>query len=403
MKIRLTTYNLLLACSFLALAFLLTHYLFVGITTLPSEGDSINIHIPIAQRILSGKILLPLNHNIDSMYPAASELILALFIGLHFSLNLYNVLAIVLLFFTLVALGRTFTLSKPMSIFFAISITTLYGVLRYVDTQKIDVWMLVFYALSLLLLKKSKKGIRDFFLLGITLGMVIGSKYSGPFYAIILLCFYLKDLVKQLNVYKFFIFFIPLCILGATWYIRNYSNFGNPFYPQPFLFFTGDPHALYYAWPYWKVALMFPQLVVNAFISEYMIWVVTLVILPIVLFGNVLFKKFPEINSEKRILFLGIINFIFFIFLPSAPAHDYTAIVYGIRYSFPAFLVLQLSLFCIAKKYNLDKLLAIVVFTNLIFLLLPVNYHAKLLFLFVPIITILILFTFRYFKIVEDK
>lgn len=390
MKGKVTITNILLIFSSIVFMFILFHYIFLGFTTLPTEGDSINIHIPIARKILAGKILLPVNHNIDSMYPAASELILSIFLGLQAPLNLYNIFALLMLFVTLFFLGKTFNLSKNLSIYFSFSICSLYDVLRYANTQKIDIWMLIFYALSLLFLQKQKKRTQDFLLLGIFFGMFVGSKYSAPFYGVILLIFYFKSFLKYLNMQRFFVFIFPLFLLGISWYIRNYINFGNPFFPQPFLFFKGESHSLYYSWPYWKIALEYPREVFNAFISEYMIWVLLLIVLPLLWFGNMLFKKFQDINSIQKILFLGIVNFIFFIFLPSAPAHDYNAIVFGIRYSLPAILILFLSFFCIAKKYKLGRLVTIITFANMSFLLLPINYHAKLLFLYVPATTIFI-------------
>ena len=62
---------------------------------MPSEGDSLNYHIPIAKNILSGNIIFQKNIiEIEQWYPGATEVILGLFILLHIPLNLFNVLAI---------------------------------------------------------------------------------------------------------------------------------------------------------------------------------------------------------------------------------------------------------------------------------------------------------------------
>lgn len=371
----------------------------MGVTTQPSEGDSVNLHIPTAKRIIAGRILSPNTRGLSDMYPASSEFILATFMVLHVPLNLYNVLAIVVLFFALVPLGKSFGLSKNASLMLAFSLCSLYGVLRYADTQKIDIWLLVFYAFSLLLIQKPEKKLSYFAKLGFTLGMVAGSKYSGPFWVIILLGFYFTDVIKHLSIGRFLAFFVPFSLVGLIWYIRNYVNFGDPFYPQAFLFFKGDPHVQYYAWPYWKIAINFPSEFLNALISEYMVWVLSIVMLVVICIGNIFFKMFQRIRPVRKLLLLGLVNFVFFLLLPAAPIHNYTAIVYDIRISFPALMVMILTVFCIANIYKQTELLTYIVFGNMLFVISPFPYHPKLIFVFILSFTILILSLTRVLKI----
>ncbi len=389
----------MLLLSSVIVIYLLIHYIFVGITTLPSEGDSIHQHIPNAKAILAGKIFFSHKNTEISSYPATSEAILAAFMLLHIPLNLYNVLAIVVLFFALVHLGQAFGLSKNSSLMLAFSLFSLNGVLRYADTQKIDIWLVVFYAFSLLLLQKPEKKLSYFVKLGFTLGLVVGSKYSGPLWVIILLGFYFKNFIQHLNVGRFLAFLLPFSIFGLSWYIRNYLTFGNPFYPQPFLFFKGDPHSLLYAWPYWRIAISFPGELLNALISDYMVWVVSIVFLAVICVGNLFFKKFQSIHPVRKVLLLGLVNFVYFLFLPAAPIHKYTAIVYDIPISFPALLTMMLTVFCIAKIYKQTELLTFIAFANMIFVISTFPYHPKLIFGFVLLFTVLILSLVRVLHI----
>jgi len=391
--------NILILLASVIVLYLFIHYTFNGITTQPSEGDSIHQHIPNAKAILAGKIFYSSKNTEISSYPAASEAILAVFMLLHIPLDLYNVLAIVVLFFAIVPLGQAFGLSKNSSLMLAFSLCSLYGVLRYADTQKIDIWLLVFYAFSLLLLQKPEKKLSYFVKLGFTLGMVAGSKYSGPFWVILLLGFYFKNVIQNLNWGRFLAFLVPFSIVGVSWYIRNIIAFGDPFFPQAFLFFKGDPHVQYYAWPYWKIAISFPGELFNALISEYMTWVVSIVLLVVIGIGNLFFKQFQSINPVRKVLLLGLVNFVYFLFLPAAPIHNYTAIVYDIRISFPALLTMMLTVFCIAKIYKQTELIAFIAFANMIVVISTFPYHPKLIFGFVLLFTVFMLWLARVLKI----
>ncbi len=391
--------NILIILASVIVIYLLIHYTFNGITTQPSEGDSVHMHIPTAKAILAGKIFYSNSNTGINSYPASSEGILAAFMLLHIPLDLYNVLAIVVLFFAIVPLGQAFGLSKNASLMLAFSLCSLYGVLRYADTQKIDIWLLVFYAFSLLLLQKPEKKLSYFVKLGFTLGMVAGSKYSGPFWVFILLGFYFKNFIQNLSWGRFLAFLVPFSLLGVSWYIRNIIAFGNPFYPQAFLFFKGNPHLQYYAWPYWKIAISFPGELFNALLSEYMVWVVSIVFLAVICIGNLFLKQFQSVNPVRKVLLLGLVNFVYFLFLPAAPIHNYTAIVYDIRISFPALLTMMLTLFCIAKIYKQTELLMFIVFANMIFVISAFPYHPKLIFGFVLLFTVLILSLVRVLKI----
>ena len=88
-------------------------------------------------------------------------------------------------------------------------------------------------------------------LAGITAGILLGSKGSGPLFAIIILSaiivqefikyhkqIYAKtpeekfDLIKDSVISYIIYFFLPLIMLGSYWYIKNWMLYGNPVYPM---------------------------------------------------------------------------------------------------------------------------------------------------------------------------
>lgn len=168
--------------------YILVSYFFIGTTTVPDEGDSLGYHIPLAKAFLDGKILDP--HKIVAApflkySPASSEGILSIFYFLHISPNLYNVLGVIFFFFALLYLATNFGLKKELRIVFASSVVMLNGIVRWIDTQVIDIYLASFFVLVLALSHKPEKKVSYFLKLGIVVGMMIGSKYTGLFFALV--------------------------------------------------------------------------------------------------------------------------------------------------------------------------------------------------------------------------
>lgn len=82
-----------------------------------------------------------------------------------------------------------------------------------------------------------------FALSGLTAGILLGTKGSGPFYVMILMAFVLiresillmqnKNLKQNLKQYVLYVtsFIIPVFLTGGYWYIKNWAVYGNPLYP----------------------------------------------------------------------------------------------------------------------------------------------------------------------------
>src|SRR3989338_5743730 len=202
--------------------FIILQGFYAGITSSPKELDSVMYHIPIAKSYLTGDIFSsPKSPILHRFFPGASEGILALFILFHVPLNLYNVLGVLCLFFTCYVLGKRAGLSKDMSVIFAVSFSSLTAVTRWMNVQIVDVWMAVFYSIALALLIKPERNVSYFLKLGIVIGMILGTKYSGPLFIAILILFFGKNTLRFLSFQKAFLFLIPVFILGLFWYLRN--------------------------------------------------------------------------------------------------------------------------------------------------------------------------------------
>lgn len=363
-------------------------YFYIGITTIPREGDSLGYHIPLAKSFLDGRILDP--HNIVAApflkySPASSEGILSLFYLLHIPPNLYNVLGVILFFFSLLYLAKKFGLNREISAVFATGIATLTGIVRWMDTQIIDIYLALFFVMGLALLQKPERKISYFLKLGFFIGMLIGSKYTGLLFAFVLLLIYAKKILKFISLKNVTFFAVPVLLFGGAWYLRNYFVTGNPLYPQGFLFFKD---AGYDILEFQVGSVVVSSLygffgTVNALISEYMVWVLSV---PIVLFfiARTFLKKDLKLpRGLVALTIVGVLNLIIYTFLPSDNKDHIMVSV--LRYSYPAFIPFILGLFLLAEKFKKAIPISIVALGNMMWVGFPVVYNPKLIFIYLPI------------------
>ncbi len=367
--------------------YILVAYFYIGLTNIPREGDSLNYHIPIAKSYLNGDIFFPekikgavfLKHS-----PGASEGILSILYLFGIPPNLYNVFGVIFLFFSLLFLGKNFKLSRELNVIFATSIVTLNGIVRWLDTQIIDIYLAAFFVLSLALLKNPEKKISYFIKLGLVLGMLIGSKYTGMLFASVLFIIFIKNLLPFLSFRNIVAFATPFFLVGLSWYLRNYLRTGNPTYPQGFLFFKDAGFDILKFQVIKVVTGSWYGLIgtLNAFISEYMVWVLAV---PISLYSGVkkLLKRTSDDKGIYSLLLVGILNLVIYAFLPS-DNKDYI-MVSVIRYSYSAMIPFILALFLVAKKLKKEKVLGVVTISSMMWVGFPTLYNPKLVFVFIPI------------------
>lgn len=370
---------------------LVVQFIYFGITTSIQgiyESDSIIFHIPIAQSLAKFSFM-PVNLTLGLGYlPATAEAILSLFINLHLPLNLFNVLALVLLFVISKKVAESFGISKEMSIIYAVTVTTLQSVLRWPLTQSEDIWVVVFFLSVLYLLRNPKRSNKYFLALGICTGMLTGMKFSGLIFTVLVLIFFGKDTFKKIKFWNLSLFFIPLVVLGFSWYIRNYILVGNPIYPIGLFSIKGNPDYFSLNSSNWSIAAnvfnnpSYIWKVISALFSEFFIWVFSLV-LPFYL----LIKK-NEDMVLKKLSIIAVLIFIISIF--AFPAES---LVSNMRHIYPLMTILMLEAFIYFEKRKLQ--IATLSLLACIFPLMNLDYHPKILILaFIP--TFYLIFINRY-------
>lgn len=356
-------------------------FLYFGITTTPeilNESDSLIYHIPIAKGFSEGNFIPPKILQGLGFYPSASELILAVFILLRIPLNTFGILAFVLLFYFAKKTAETFGLSKETSIIYAGSIVTLQSVLRWPLNQTVDIWLAVFFLASLYLFKRPAQEDKYFLSLGIANGFLIGTKYSGLPFLLILILIFGGELFHKINFRKLLIYLIPVLVFGLSWYFRNTLLTGNPLYPANFFFLQGDPEFSRVDSASWSVLgniFKHPAFLLKFFealIGEFLVWCFTFFVAIYVLWKRNFSKEVFKLSLVGMLTFL-----IFLIFLPASP------IVSNLRYIYPSIFVLVLSTFLMFKR-KLELLFALC-FISAIFSVINLSYHPKILVLsFIP-------------------
>jgi len=363
---------------FLTLFIVLTiQFLYFGLTTTPQElheSDSLTYHIPIATEFTKGTIVPPkISQGLGYNMPA-SELILAVFILLKLPLNTFGVLAFVLLFFAAKKCAEAFGLDKETAIIFAGVVVTLQSVLRWPLNQTVDIWLAVFFLTSLALLKNQKSTYRYFLTLGIANGFLIGTKYSGLPFSLIIFVLFGKQAFSKITFKQSLVYITPVFIFGLGWFVRNYFLTGNPVYPAGVLFFKGAPDYSkggLFSWNLVGAIIQnpsFPWKVIEAMFSEFLIWAFAFM-LPIYVFWK---RKFSE--DVFKLNLAGILIFITFAFL-----FPYSPIISNQRLIYSSISVLILSAFLLFQKK--ETLLFGACLLSAMFSLINLNYYPKLLLL----------------------
>ncbi len=378
--------------AFVFFVHMIVTYSYYGIISIPVEGDSLAYHIPIARDIISGRILNPTFYL--GFYPSVGEIILAAFIFLTIPLNLYNIAALITLSFGIFFLGKYFRLSRESSLLLSISITSSHVFLRWLHSQVIDIWFAVFFVGSLIAFERLKKHAKSFFYVGLFIGLLIGTKYSGPLFACVIIVSYLRSLIINCTLKNLIAFLIPVMVLGGFWYVRNVITIGNPIYPQPFLHFQGFKGWSIFNIQMGEALFSYPLLFFNAIFAEFMLWWIAIMVVYIVTFFH---KKTRGIilQKYKRVLFPSIISFFIWLLLPTS--NEYNIIVSSFRYSYPFYIYAMLYLSIIAQTHKKEYVLVLLLFLS--FSLLPsLSYTPKL-----GIVTFIVLVLLYYIRVLIVK
>lgn len=379
--------------SLVIFAFLLLYYFVQGATSKVLEGDSVAYHIPISQLILAGKIynpaLAPFSPLIDrgTIYsPGTSEMILAIFTMLHIPINLFDWVGIILLFFVVRHLAKTYGFSNDYSTIFSSTIASLHVIIRWLLSQTIDVWLACFFVITLILLRNPKKTWRYFLSLGVAMGMFFGSKYSAPIFSVFLLVVLGKPVLKSLNLRRLIVFLIPFSILGLSWYVRNYILTGNPYYPTNSLFLHLKGYQNDWTiFPVWRSIIVWSggyKVWINAFVSEYTVWCLAFLAVPII-FSLTLKRLNKNLRNDiTKLLLIAYPCFFAYLFFPSGFYPN--LVTSGFRYTYSPMILLIIVIFIFAKRFAKEEVLGIIAVTNM--LIMPeLSYHPKILMALIPV------------------
>ena len=373
--------------------FIIIYFIYAALTTTPEglkEVDSLTYHIPIAKTLAEGKLFsVPETATGIEYYPAISESILALFIKLGLPLGLFNVLGLSLLLYICVRLGLLYGLKENEAIVFGVSVASLNTIVRLIPAQKNDIWLAIFFLWSLYLLSKPKEKFSYFLTLGLSLGFLIGVKYSGILFAFVLLVVFWKRLLKVVNRYRLITLVGPVLVFGFFWYLRNYLIIGSPFYPVSILGFPGNPQFYYYV--AFKTLLSSKGFILwtQSFISEYLIWVMA----PLAIIYFLLKKERKRLFKDLcPLIIIGFLSIIVYLRLPTALIRQ--NIISNLRFTYPAMIPFMLTIFLLAKKLRVSEKLNAIALLNSFAILPQLAYRPKIIFVWLLTIVVIV----NYFK-----
>jgi hypothetical protein len=369
---------LLNICLLIALYYFV-YFVYTGLLhPIPSLGDDWDYHIPISRSILDGSFLHPPPYTYFARYyPGSAEAINSLLILLHIPLTLSSIFAVAVLFYACFLLGRTFHLDRELSLLYASAFCTLTVILRWANKVSIDVWLTVFFLLGIVLLVKPKPSLRSFFALGITSGMLIGTKYTGLVYLLLLLVVFGRNVLVHLSLKRFLAFCLPFFVFGVFWYLRNYLIVKTP-WP---VCTTHNCLTMTNTWYLWQELLRVPAGVGNALFGEYKLWAFA----PLFALAALVWlrsRSAPLPYGFAPLSILGLACFLFYWMLPTSQASWQT--VSTIRYTLPAYATLILSVFLLARQYHQETALGYGVIANMLPVL-SMTYYPKLVFIYLPL------------------
>jgi len=217
---------------------LVSFWLILSAILLPPRGiDDLNYHLPpIYEYFNHQKIfLLPVEYKGLFALPMNAELLFLwplLFFKNLIPIGLvqffYGIFGISVIY----VLSRQLSLKRETSIFIGLCFFFSPVVLAQAGVAYIDLIVSVFFLVSLyfsIRFYSTEKSIY-LFLAAISIGLILGMKYTMILTAIILQIIIVPRLIRRRKK-ELIIFLLLIFICSSYWYIRNYFILGNPFYP----------------------------------------------------------------------------------------------------------------------------------------------------------------------------
>lgn len=224
------------------LVFLTYAWIFTASYYLPPRGiDDLVYHLPtIFEYIQSHEIrLLPVELRYQFAFPENAELLFmwpTIFAGNQRMVDSVNILFVFASIMTVYALFRHFDISRKDALFASMLYALCPVVIFQSGVNYIDIIVSLFFLLSLYfsILFHSERCVTYLFAAGISIGLMLGMKYTAILLVLPLQLLIIPGLskVKQREAVVYFVLIVVLC---GWWYIRNLFIFNDPFYPLNFL------------------------------------------------------------------------------------------------------------------------------------------------------------------------
>lgn len=222
---------------------------FVASLQIVTESDSLVYHMPFVARWFQlGHIWEPYFTAYAGplgYYPSNYELFLMWFVMPFHSdvlVNLVNFFLYPFFFILFYLVLRQFSVRSDLALLMTFVGTCIPVLLRQLGMPQNDLFFMLFFLYSIYFwfsFLRHQKGLY-LGLLGLALGVFFGTKYTGVPGALPLFIFSLASVFyvsfKAKNALKALVKYLPLFVLlflvgGAFWYLRNFINTGNPFFP----------------------------------------------------------------------------------------------------------------------------------------------------------------------------
>jgi hypothetical protein len=261
--VRLIRGDVILLLVFTVFVILIVYIVFLGYLFPPYTWDGLWYHLPIVGRIIqSGAIQeYPAPFMIDQFMNIFPKNIELFFIWQIIFLKSDLIVDLSQLLFALAGILTVYSIAVKIGVdrryaiysgllFFFTPIIILQSKAAYVD---VAVSVLFLIAINFLVHRRDVKTTTPSTLLaGVTAGLLLGSKGSGPLFLITMsTVILLRELLRYLNPFKLFhgrvvdrrelkgrlggyllYFLIPSILIGGYWYIKNWVFYGNPVYPM---------------------------------------------------------------------------------------------------------------------------------------------------------------------------
>lgn len=223
----------------LGITVILTYtWILVAAYYLPPRGvDDLSYHLPpIFEYIQSNTIkLLPVELHQSFAFPENAELLFmwpTLFAKNQRMIDAINVSFVLASILTLFALLRYFSISRKDALFASMLYAMCPVVILQAGVNYIDILVSLFFLLSLYFSLLFRRENRISYLLtsGISIGLVLGMKYTATLLLAPLLVVLIPGIFKVK--WRYSISYALLIIaLSGWWYLRNYVVLNDPFYP----------------------------------------------------------------------------------------------------------------------------------------------------------------------------